>query len=655
MKTFHFTLGPVQGFVAQARRTRDLWAGSFLLSWLSAQAMKEVMRQGGKIVFPAVTDVSGNIVDPVLAAVQGKPLPDNPTPQIGSIPNRFKASVPEDFDAQKVATAVISKWQELAKAVYDQFVDANATSDTPTIWNRQIKHFWEINWMLGEDPGDHSDDRWLDMRKNWRNHWPEPEGGDHCTVMGDYQELSGYTRLADKEKQKYFWNAIRQAAPDDYLDIRENERLCAIALVKRLFPRLKNLTDIIGWIPGGHPRRVGNWPSTTYMAIAPWLARIDQDTDIREELAEYARTAKKTIGGFFSKLVSEQATHLSTLPKLNSQALCDCKNWKLSDLDGDLLHIHALRNFRNTFLSDHPLDANNKDNDKTNREKLASALTELYDTETTGGEKIGKPRSYYALLLMDGDSLGKMLREQNQTKVSQALLAFTREVPQCVDDDPAHGGVTIYAGGDDVFALLPMDKAIACAKALRHIYGRCFSDKGIEATASCAIIYAHHQVPLRNVIREAHHQLDNIAKEQNGRDSLVLAVYKPGGVTTQWVSAWQDKPTPVDRMEELIGAMATDNEAYPRGFFHKLRDRYGLTNEKQSAAPGELNTHKLMLAEYLQSRDRDTSIEDAEKAIERLESACRPLKRDAFGHATPHERLQLDAGFIARFLTQEED
>lgn len=29
--TFHFTLGPVQGFVAQARRTRDFWAGSFLL------------------------------------------------------------------------------------------------------------------------------------------------------------------------------------------------------------------------------------------------------------------------------------------------------------------------------------------------------------------------------------------------------------------------------------------------------------------------------------------------------------------------------------------------------------------------------------------------------------------------------------------------
>ncbi len=34
-----FTLGPVQGFVAQARRTRDFWAGSFLLSYLTGKAM----------------------------------------------------------------------------------------------------------------------------------------------------------------------------------------------------------------------------------------------------------------------------------------------------------------------------------------------------------------------------------------------------------------------------------------------------------------------------------------------------------------------------------------------------------------------------------------------------------------------------------------
>ena len=31
----HISIGPVQKFVGQARRTRDLWAGSFLLSWMA--------------------------------------------------------------------------------------------------------------------------------------------------------------------------------------------------------------------------------------------------------------------------------------------------------------------------------------------------------------------------------------------------------------------------------------------------------------------------------------------------------------------------------------------------------------------------------------------------------------------------------------------
>ncbi|WP_255724622.1 type III-B CRISPR-associated protein Cas10/Cmr2 [Shimazuella soli] len=37
-KKMHFTIGPVQEFVAQSRRTRDLLASSFLLSYLAAHA-----------------------------------------------------------------------------------------------------------------------------------------------------------------------------------------------------------------------------------------------------------------------------------------------------------------------------------------------------------------------------------------------------------------------------------------------------------------------------------------------------------------------------------------------------------------------------------------------------------------------------------------
>ena len=53
-KQFHFMLSPVQSFISQARRTRDFWAGSFLLSWLSAVAMQAVLKQNASnsVVFP---------------------------------------------------------------------------------------------------------------------------------------------------------------------------------------------------------------------------------------------------------------------------------------------------------------------------------------------------------------------------------------------------------------------------------------------------------------------------------------------------------------------------------------------------------------------------------------------------------------------------
>jgi CRISPR-associated protein Cmr2 len=651
-KIFHFTLGPVQGFVAQARRTRDLWAGSFLLSWLAGHAMQEVIEQGGEIVFPKVTDANGKAIDPLLRAIQPDFTNGN-RPQIGSLPNRFKARVPDGFKPAQVVRAVEEQWQALAEAVYECFVEAVETKgkNTRQIWERQIGNFWEINWVIGEEPAERgADDRWLDRRKNWRSHWPEPEGGDHCTIMGDYQELSGYVRAKEKTAQDDFWQAIRNTAPDDYLDIRENERLCAIALVKRLFPRLggPKLEVTIGWIPGGNEKAVGNWPSTTYMAIAPWLAGMDDDG--LKKLNKYACTAQEEIGAFFAKLVSEQATHLATLKRINEQPLCDSTKWKLDDLDGDLLHIHALRNYRNTYLSERPLDANGKDNNAPSREKLVQALSELY-------QAVGrKPRSYYALLLMDGDNLGRMLRTEDPQKVSSALLDFTNSVRPCVDGDPRFGGVTIYAGGDDVFALLPMDTAIACAMALRDLFGQSFSKQGIDASASCAIVFAHHQAPLRQVIHEAHHQLDDIAKDANGRDSLALAVYKPGGVTAQWVSAWQVSPSPVARVTELIGAMTTDEKAYPRGLFHKLRDRYGLyDNSNVSSGIGPDDLRKLLIAEYMQTRDPAPSVQQAEAAVDRLLDVCLPLSRDPHGQTRKAAALRMEGGLIARFLTQEED
>jgi len=50
-----FAIGPVQRFVAQSRRTRDLWGSSYLLSFVAAHAVLGASRVSGvRIVHPLV-------------------------------------------------------------------------------------------------------------------------------------------------------------------------------------------------------------------------------------------------------------------------------------------------------------------------------------------------------------------------------------------------------------------------------------------------------------------------------------------------------------------------------------------------------------------------------------------------------------------------
>ncbi len=51
---FLFTIGPVQAFIAQARRTQDLYIGSRMLSALAAAGVRAATNSAGfQAIFPA--------------------------------------------------------------------------------------------------------------------------------------------------------------------------------------------------------------------------------------------------------------------------------------------------------------------------------------------------------------------------------------------------------------------------------------------------------------------------------------------------------------------------------------------------------------------------------------------------------------------------
>ena len=642
--TLHISIGPVQGFVAQARRTRDLWSGSFLLSWMSGQLMAGVLRQSGKIIFPSV-GTKDKPTEPMLAAILGKPLPENPHPKIGSLPNRFKAKVPADFNPESAVNEAKKKWEELAETIWKSFVEnaVNENEDqrnfTREIWKRQIKGFWEIQWIKGDNPVNNGEDaKWLDIRKNWRTHWPPKEGGDHCTTMGSWQELSGFVRSCqrEREKQKDFWKALREKV--GRLDLQDDERLCAIALVKRLFPKLENeqLKKTIGW-----SFQTKNWPSTAYMAVAPWLMHIAKNPALHPKLRDYVETIQQSVGNkIFKQLSSEYSTQLPDLKNLDRQ---------LTNLDGNLFLETALANPRATPLTNDPPKTGEEDTDKEIREKLLQSLKKL------GKEVGGDAQPYYALLLMDGDRLGKLLQDYGKTgeqKVSTALAKFVEKVQRIVE---CNNGVTIYAGGDDVLAMLPATQAIQCAHQLRKTYAEAFHDLVDEnkehetpTTASCAIVFSHYHNPLRDVMKLAHKELDEVAKEQNGRNSLALAIMQPGGVHNRWVSQFSEAIAQPESLEKLREKIVENEDLYSTGFFYNLRERYG----SWLSECDDENRKAILLAEYYKGNPPKDETEQtkAKDAVETFLAACQ-TQRETKKKETK-ESFHIEGAFIARFLAE---
>ena len=600
-KILHFSLGPVQGFVAEARRTRDLWGGSFLLSWLSGHAMKTVMDAGGTIVFPIVHGAYMEPNDPLLKAM----ITGVGTPRIGTLPNRFKAIVPLAFNPDNCSNAIRVQWAKVCNAVWSDFVlpIAHHGQTTKDIWDRQTNNFWDIAWVCDVDPGDASDNAWLDLRKNWRSHRPPDEGGDHCMVMGDWQEVSGFIRSRQRQRQDNFWQQLRSQKQIGKLDIRDDERLCAISLVKRLFPKVAE--KVIGWKVDCR-----NWPSTSYMAAIPWLPQAWCAN--RVKALEFVELVKSLLAEGFG----ERNTHIGCLDLV---ATSDKDFKEFAGLDGNLFQSFALANEKLTPLKD-GVEAGK-------REELLNILKGL---KAAAGKGVSP---YYALLIMDGDKMGAQLREYPH-EVSSGLARFTSKVDWFVTQ---HNGVTIYAGGDDVLAMFPLDDAIPAALELRKVYCEAFNNAG-WASISAAIIYAHHQHPLRSVLTCAHQQLKEVAKEKNGRDSLALALLKSGGINAAWVACWKTTSGDFPAADIMLMSeeLAKDPQFSSR-FLYALRDRFrDLIDHNGVVAPG-VDMTSILLAEYLKNREKNVAYDEASRLVECL---VRTISSYPSGSATGSTALQ---------------
>ncbi len=188
--------------------------------------------------------------------------------------------------------------------------------------------------------------------------------------------------------------------------------------------------------------------------------------------------------------------------------------------------------------------------------KIQLASRQKYSAEI---QRAYADEKYYAVICFDGDHMGKHLSSlaspEDHRDFSAALAKFALGVKSviseveydCGTDKPlivkvGDKGVLVYAGGDDVMAVVPARAAIKVACALRRSFG-----KGVSGlTASVGVAIGHKKVPFQDLVhaaRDAEHR----AKVKYDRNAFSLTILKRSGEKIYWGFKWKNDETNVDR------------------------------------------------------------------------------------------------------------
>ncbi|HXF06619.1 MAG TPA: type III-B CRISPR-associated protein Cas10/Cmr2 [Blastocatellia bacterium] len=654
-----FALGPVQSFIAAARKTQDLWAGSYLLSFLSWQAMKVVAESWGPdaIIFP---DLCGQpFADLWLIEEKGLKFIEKPSEEklsAPTVPNRFLAILPAS-EAAGLARQVDERVREVFKIICFAVKkgverEAGITPDDgwDRIWRRQVENFLEIYWAVLPWGEDHR--QFLETFKTWCHPMQEP--WEFASIVEQY-EKTGYapnigtcysklyalterglgsrkatrdfagqiephfkcTMFAELEpvhlaehtdfgKLREFWN--RRMIPRIPL-LRSGERLSAIALTKRLaaayYFKAPEEDGGLGW------DIETSFPSTSTVATSSFKRRIVErlptgDMKLFGLLNRYTTCVRTLLG--------DDRAKSAPLPKMAEAAARAHKKipdlpWDFTRLDGDWLFEES---FNKRDLQ-RELTERWKDNPsglESARREALGALTELLDFAKRN--TLGAPSRYYAVLVMDGDHMGKwvagefaprlqeilhpsvwneltsnsewqklgeMRRPLNPSlhlAISKALRDFSLATARRIVEEE-HLGKLIYAGGDDVMAFVSLGDLPEVMRKLRAFFtgalrgdenqvdwiagsGFARTDTGFQltmgmtATASMGVAIAHHMQDLGQTLNAARAQ-EKRAKDVIGRNAFSIALMKRSGGHESFGAKWyyqKDGSAPVDTLQCLI-------------------------------------------------------------------------------------------------------
>ncbi len=521
------TLGPVQGFIAQARRTRDLWMGSHLLSELSRTVARTIAQSGGELVFPAL--VVGNAeLEPCLG-----PLREQTKRPPLSIANKVLAIVPAGVNLQDLVNAAGHAAQtqlreDFALKAWD------STSGLTDLHNKaafaaQLGSFLEFHAAaaLMEDVTQDYGTAWslieqaVASRKT-RHIFAAVGTGQNkrkCSLCGAQESV-----LRERDRAK---------GPVRKYRISGGEHLCALGLTKRA---------------GGKPEQ---YLPIANIALASWIQEANRRCP--KELKAAAAAARR--GG---------------VARVNRKDLPAAEPF-IYDAQ-ILLPQRQAALFEEQGITDLKTQAT-----------LQSAMKALRQCMKT------EPTSYVVCLVADGDRMGTSLKRPEQLNperhraISASLSKFSQRAREIIEQ--MHLGSLVYAGGDDVLAFLPIDQALAAATALRLCFESTMAVSfpnlaEVERPTLSIGLGIGHMLSSMRALLELGRQAEVVAKapelEGTGEDRNALAVLvdKRSGSLLSWRLRWTHDPVArlKDDVDLLDGSLPSSKVQEVRRMLQRMGD-----------------------------------------------------------------------------------
>jgi CRISPR-associated protein Cmr2 len=500
-----FSLGPVQPFIAAARTVRDLWTGSYLLARLTAAAMQPVLTRLGKDAFVSPS-VDGN-------------EQDNRHLRSPCLPNRFLAEVPladaESF-AQECEAACRSVWQETAGDVYEKLGELIGTrlgehkplwdSQRP-LWDAQVESFFDIRIVVL--PWKDSPPAVLAQLLGR----PCEAGGNSDQLWSDRADLLARVLAAQK--------AVRHVPtyrPPPDAERRYPGKCSLLGTYEQMGPAdlgqsaefWREFATEIHW-GGTHTRKQERLCAVSLVKRFAWPVKLADEVQARPRAMRFEDTATVAATQWLEAQPDRDAPELD--PAL-------VRNHNRSPWSGQWLHWSR----------------------RGADEEETRCPEEVWKIIQAKRKRQGNPPTYYAILMLDGDHMGDILRAvpgpKHQLQVSRALSKFAKELVCPIVEDQ-NDGTLIYSGGDDVLALLPTPTALKCAVGVKDAFVSNWQTylHGLPATVSAGLAVVHYKEDLRSALNTSR-RAEKQAKE-SGRNALVITVCRRSGEHTSALCPWE--------------------------------------------------------------------------------------------------------------------